>query len=64
MKIKINRDEFIKTKGNLEVTEEISDFELSDIQVSKLNQTLIECITAKSPKNGLFSNEGENDETT
>jgi hypothetical protein len=42
MKIKINRDEFIKTKGNLEVTEEISDFELSDIQVSKLNQTLIE----------------------
>ncbi|MDC7243688.1 MAG: hypothetical protein PQJ44_07110 [Sphaerochaetaceae bacterium] len=64
MKIKINRDELIKTKGNLEVTEEISDFELSDIQVSKLNQTLIECITAKSPKNGLFSNEGENDETT
>jgi hypothetical protein len=64
MKIKINRDELIKTKGNLEVTEEISDFELSDFQVTKLNQTLIECITAKSPNNGLFSNEGENDETT
>jgi hypothetical protein len=64
MKIKINRDELIKTKGNLEVTEEISDFELSDFQVTKLNQTLIECITAKSPNNGLFSNEGENEATT
>jgi len=64
MKIKINRDNIVKSKGNLEVTEDITNFELSDLQVFKLNQTLIECITAKSPKNGLFSNEGENDETT
>lgn len=63
MIVKLNRNDLVKTKGDIELPDDLKGYQLLDTQSNKLTQTLIECITTKSPS-GLFSKEGEEDERT
>lgn len=67
MRVSINRNELVKSKGMLPLPKELSNIELPDKVVQRAQELILEVLAQsiqEDPKMGPFSMEGEDYEGT